>query len=146
MRVSFERSKESVPRAEQTRLFKRDVRVGKLALQFVNGAHQRLTRALQRIASSSHRDGECRISEVSWVMNPSPILLRPYPALEFVCRPVEIGHYGFHLRDPLARIVDSYPPRTIEPLDSSMVVAKASFWIRNLVEGRRDTKLRLAIH
>jgi hypothetical protein len=96
-----------------------------LAFQFLNGAHQSLTRALQRIASSSHRDGKCRISEVSWVINPGPILLRRYPGFEFVRGSVEISHNGFHLRDPLAGIVDSWAPRTINFLDSSMVVASA---------------------
>jgi hypothetical protein len=57
-----------------------------LAFQFVNGVPQRFARALQCITSRGQRDGKCRISEVSWVINPGPILLRRYPGFEFVSR------------------------------------------------------------
>jgi hypothetical protein len=122
------------------------VGVGELAFQVLNRSHQRFTRALQRVSSLGHRDSKCRISEVSWVLNSSPILLRLDPTLELGRRSVEVGHCGFHLGDPPARIFDSCLPQSMEFIRSYLVLDVVSVWVRNLVEGCSDTKLRSGFH
>jgi hypothetical protein len=77
-------------------------------------------------------------------MNPGPILLGLYSAIELVCSFVEISNYGFYLCDPLAIVFDSW---LLQAIDKAFIRAAMS-WCqgRRLVEDRPDTKLRLTSH
>ena len=77
-------------------------------------------------------------------MNPGPILLGLYPAIELVCSFIEISNYDFYLCDPLAIVFDSW---LLQAIDKAFIRAVRSWCPGRIpVEDRPDTKLRLTSH
>lgn len=89
--------------------------LGELALEFFDGA-------LQRIASLGQRVGKRRIG-----MDAGPALLGLNPAFELTGCFFEAGNRGFHLRDPTARFGDTCLVQAIELFDISPITVLA--WV-----------------